>query len=449
MLTLPAECTSAILPFAPVFSKRVWKYAQTLLVGAILAPAQRTVAAVLRVMGLAEEEHFQNYHRVLNRARWSPLQAARLLLGQLLTAFVPSGTIHVVLDDTLERRRGARIAAKGIYRDAVRSSHSHFVKASGLRWLSLMLIAPIPFARRRWALPILTVLAPSERYNQLHGRQHKKLTDWGRQTLLLLARWLPDRRIVCVADSSFAAIELLASVRQHLTMITRLRLDAGLYEPPPPRKSRTPGRPASKGKRLMTLQRMLNDRRRRWQRLTLRRWYQHNDRVVEILTGTAVWYHSGMPVVPIRWVLVRDPEGTFPAQAFLSTDRELSAEQILEYYVERWQVEVTFEEARQHLGIETQRQWNDQSIARTTPALFALYSIVALMATSLNAIDPIPRRATAWYVKEQTTFSDALAAVRGSLWQAMNSSMSSLQDDIVKIPRPLYQRWLSTLCYGA
>lgn len=449
MLTLPAECTSAILTFAPVFSKRIWKYVQTLLVGAILAPAQRTVTAVLRVMGLASEEHFQNYHRVLNRARWSSLQAARLLLGQLILTFVPSGIVHVVLDDTLERRRGAKIAARGIYRDAVRSSHSHFVKASGLRWLSLMLVVSIPFTQRRWALPILTVLAPSERYNQQRGRRHKKLTDWARQALLLLKHWLPDRLIVCVADSSFAAIELLAGVREHLTMITRLRLDAALFEPPPARTSGKRGRPASKGKRLMKLDRMLTDRRRRWQPVTLARWYQQNDRLVEVLTGTALWYHSGMPVVPIRWVLVRDPDGTFPPQAFLSTDLALTPEQILAYYVERWQVEVTFEEARQHLGIETQRQWNDQAIARTTPALFALYSIVALIATNLHAVHPITKRASAWYVKEQATFSDALAAVRASLWQAMNSSMSVSQADIMKIPRPLYQRWLSTLCYGA
>jgi hypothetical protein len=203
------------------------------------------------VLGLAEFKHFQNYHRVLNRAHWSPHQAARLLLGRLLDVFLPSGTVVVALDDTLERRRGKKIAARGIYRDAVRSSHSHFVKASGLRWLCLMLITEIPFAARRWALPILTVLAPSQRYNTERGRPHKKLTDWGRQMLLQLARWLPDRQIVCLADSSFAVIELLAAVREHLTMITRLRLDAALHAPPPAHRAGQRGPRAKKGKRLM------------------------------------------------------------------------------------------------------------------------------------------------------------------------------------------------------
>jgi hypothetical protein len=449
MLTLPAELASAIILFAPLFSKRVWKRAEQLLVGAILAPAHRTVCSTLRVLGLSQEQHFQNYHRVLNRARWSAHQAARLLTARLVASFVPTGVVRVALDDTLERRRGKKIRAKGIYRDAVRSSHSHVVKASGLRWLSLMLLADIPFAQRRWALPMLSVLAPSERYHTEQGRRHKKLTDWGRQMLLELARWLPGRQIVCVADSSFAAIELLAAVREHVTMITRLRLDAALYEPPPPRRAGQPGRPRKKGKRLMRLDRMLTDRRRRWQRLTLTRWYQQSDRLVEVLTGTAVWYHAGLAVVPIRWVLVRDPEGQFPPQAFLTTDLRMTAQQVLEYYVDRWQVEVTFEETRQHLGVETQRQWNDLAIARTTPVLLALYSLVALMATERHARDRITKRSSAWYVKEHVTFSDALAAVRNDLWQDVHSSMSSFQDDIVKIPRLLYQRWLSTLCYAS
>jgi hypothetical protein len=220
--------------------------------------------------------------------------------------------VHAVLDDTLERRRGKKIRAKGIYRDAVRSSASHVVKASGLRWLCLMLLAPMPFARRRWALPILTLLAPSEHYDTERGRQHKKLTDRGREALLLLARWLPDRQIVCVADSSFAALEFPDSVRRHLNVITRLRLGAALFEPAPERRPGQNGRPRLKGAALPKLKQVLDDPRQCWQSIVIKRWYQRNDRRVEVLSGTAVWYHSGMPVVPIRWVLVRDPEEKFP-----------------------------------------------------------------------------------------------------------------------------------------
>ena len=187
MLTLPPEIITLLMPFAPLFSSPVFSHAQVLLTGAILTPGSRTVTAALRAMGLSHLRQYQNYHRVLNRAVWSPRLAAQVLLTMLLRAFVPDGPVVLGLDDTLERRRGDKIKAKGIYRDPVRSSHSHFVKSSGLRWLSLMLLTPIPWAKRVWALPFFTVLAPSARFQQEKNPQRsqpKKLTDWARQMLL-------------------------------------------------------------------------------------------------------------------------------------------------------------------------------------------------------------------------------------------------------------------------
>jgi len=212
MPRLPSRFAAVILTFAPLFLQRSWWHAEVLLAGAILAPGRRMVTSILRITGLARERHFVNYHRVLNRAAWCPRAASRLLLGLLIAAFVPRGPVVLGIDDTIERRRGKRIAAKGIYCDPVRSSHGHFVKASGLRWLSLMLLTPIPWAGRTWALPFLTALAPSERYCQQRGRRHKKLTDWGRQLVLQTRRWLPGRELVVVADSAFAALEFLAAV---------------------------------------------------------------------------------------------------------------------------------------------------------------------------------------------------------------------------------------------
>ena len=163
MLSLPPLFISLLNTFAPLFSDRVWRHAQVLLLGALLAPGQRTVTSCLRILGLGRERRFVNYHRVLNRARWRGREASRLLLGLLINRLVPTGPMVLGIDDTMERRRGKRIQAKGIYRDPVRSSHSHFVKASGLRWVSLMLLAPVPWAARPWALPFLTCLAPRER----------------------------------------------------------------------------------------------------------------------------------------------------------------------------------------------------------------------------------------------------------------------------------------------
>src|SRR5512141_2675426 len=196
MPTLQTEYITILEAFARLFSKRIWEHTRILLIGAILSPAERTVAAALRVMGLSGEKHFQNYHRVLNRAVWSSREASRILLGLLINAFAVRGPVILGLDDTIERRRGAQIQAKGIYRDPVRPTHSHFVKASGLRWLSLMLLAPVPWVTRVWALPFFTVLAPSERYYQGKARAHKKLTQWAQQMVMQTRRWLPQRFLV-------------------------------------------------------------------------------------------------------------------------------------------------------------------------------------------------------------------------------------------------------------
>jgi hypothetical protein len=435
--------------FAPLVSKRVWEHARVLLIGAILAPGQRTVTSVLHVMGLCHEAHFQNYHRVLNRAVWSTLAARRILLGLLVPAFAPTGALVMGLEDHLERRRGEKSTAKGIYRDPVRSSHAHFVKASGLRWLSMMLLVPIPWAERVWALPFLTALCPSERYHQERGRRHTTLTDRARQMLRVVKCWQPQRDIVVVADRSFAALELLQAVRNTVTVVTRLRLDAALYEPAPERQPGHMGRPRKKGKRLPTRMRLLDTPQIVWRPVYIKNWYGQGPRTVETTTGTAVWYHTGRPVVPIRWVLVRDLQGKFDAQAFLCTDLTVEAHQMLVWFVQWWQVEVTFEEVRAHLGVETQRQWSDKAIARTTPILLGLYSLVTLVAQQMLHAQQMPIRTAAWYAKEHATFSDTLAVVRRRLWNAYHFSRSASEPEVQKVPRSLWERLTDTVCYAA
>jgi hypothetical protein len=436
-------------PFAAALGEATWRRALVLVAGALLAPGRRTVASALRAAGLGRAPGFANFHRVLSKARWSGLAVARRLLLLLVATFAPDGPVVVALDDTLERRWGRRIRARGIYRDPVRSSHGHFVKASGLRWLSLMLVVPVPWAGRAWALPFLTALAPSERYARGCGRRHKRLTDWARQALLQAARWLPGRRVVVVADSGFAALELLAAVRRRVVVVTRLRLDARLFAPPPPRTPRTIGRPRLVGERLPTPARRLADRRTRWRRLAVAGWYGGGDRPVEACSGTALWHHPGLPVVPLRWVLVRDPLGEFRPQAFLSTDLGAEPADILSWFVRRWATEVTFAEARRHLGVETQRQWSDRAIARTTPALLGLYSLVALWADELHRGAAILPRAAAWYAKRAATFSDALAAVRRAIWADAALRTSATDRDPAKVPRAVLDRLTDLACYAA
>lgn len=448
---MQTEYIKLLAMFSTHCSARIWTYAQVLITGAILARGQRTVTSILRVMGRSDETHFVNYHRVLQRAVWSSLAVSHTLLLLLLQTFVPTGPILIGGDDTIERRWGAKIAARGIYRDPVRSSHSHFVKASGLRWLTLMLLVPIPFAQRVWALPFLTVLAPSERYSAGKVRAHKKLTDWMRQALLQIRRWLPDRAIVFVADSSYAVLDLLASMAQlatPITMVVRFRLDAALYEPAPARRPHQEGRPRKKGTRLPTLAQVVANPHTRWQRHVVRYWYGELKRTIEITSGTAVWFHCGHPAVPIRWVIVRDPLGKFKTQALLCTDLQAQPQQIVDWFVQRWQLEVTHREVREHLGVETQRQWSALAIARTTPALFGLFSLVTLLAHHLAQRGKVLIHQTAWYQKPRPTFSDALAAVRFELWRCPTFHRSSATPDITKLPPAVLKRFAFVLCYA-
>src|ERR671931_1805340 len=242
MPPLPEAITLVLAPFAPLFSHRVWLHAQLLLLGAMLVPGARTVTAALRVMGLARERRFTNYHRVLNRATWSARQGSRILLDLLITLLVPPGaTIVLGADDTVERRSGRKITAKGCYRDAVRSSKSHVIRCFGLQWVSMMLLVPVPWSRRVWAVPFLTALCwPAKKGTR---QRHKTSVDWVRQMSKQVRRWQPGRRLVLVVDGGFAAVSLaLACVKSQVTMVSRLRWDAALYHPPEPQRPGKRGR---------------------------------------------------------------------------------------------------------------------------------------------------------------------------------------------------------------
>ncbi len=270
--------------------------------------------------------------------------------------------------------------------------------------------------------------------------------------ILQLRRWLPNRPLVLVADSSYAALHLLhfcQSMTRPVTLITRLRLDAALYEPAPPRLPGQMGRPRLKGERLPTLRELLQCPDVGWATISVA-WYDSAICTVETVSRTAVWYHTGKPPVPIRWVLIRDPLHRFDSQALLCTDPAISPAQIIEWFVLRWQIEVTFQETRAHLGVETQRQWSDRAISRTTPVLLGLFSWVTLAAHLLGGRRLATPRSAAWYVKSAPTFIDAIALVRRHLWLASGTfRMSSQKPDMREIPTPMLNRFIELLTYAA
>jgi len=303
-------------------------------------------------------------------------------------------------------------------------------------------------------LPFLSALAYSERYAEEQGKHHKTLTEWAWQLLLLVRRWYPEREIVAVADGTYASLKLLDRCRRPrspITFITRLRLDAALYEPAPPRKPGQMGRPRLKGARLPNLSSVAEEPDTVWMPITVANWYGERERTIEVASATAVWHSTGLPAVPLRWVLIRDPRGEFDTQeALLCTDLSAEPGRIICWFVRRWQMEATFQEVRQRLGFETQKHWSERAVQRSAPALLGLFSLVALLAHQQRERIPNAVRRAVWYDKARPTFSDALALVRKELWtQEATFCGPPRQEDTVKVPRAFVERLTDAVCYAA
>jgi DDE superfamily endonuclease len=434
---LPPEMVAILAAFAPLFSHGVWIKAQTLAVGAILATGPRTVCSVLRILGLGRERHFTNYHRVLNRDAWSCLAAGQVLLGLILALIPCDWPIVLAVDDTIERRGGRRIRARGCYRDAVRSSRGHLVRCFGLKWIVLTVLVPVPWSQRVWALPLLTTLSWPEGAGR--RRTHKTTLDWTRQMILQVRRWLPERTLILTVDGGFAAVHLARECQRHqVVMICRLRLDAAVYDPPGPQPPGKRGPKPKKGPRQPRLADRAADSDTPWEEIEVD-WYGGQRRAMQVVTGTGLWYTRGQDPVAIRYVLARDPHGARSDAAYFCTDERFGSEEILKYVVQRWSVEVTFEEARAHLGLETQRQWSDLAIARTTPVLLGLFSLVTLLAVRWHQAGLLAAEQTAWYEKESPTFSDCMRLVRQQIWRSRIMGHSSEGAEGLQLPRPLVE----------
>ena len=436
-------------PFRPEFTPPTWTRVVTLILGTILARGRRTVAAALRQMGLHDDPNFSSYHQVFNRAAWSPRKLARRLLSAAIAAFVPAGVgLTFAIDETLERRWGRKIRIRGHYRDPLASSKERSVSTSGIRWIVLALVVTVPWASRPWALPILSLPCPTPKVSLKLGRRHKTVAERARQMIACLRRWLPEIDLTVVGDSAYSVIELGLACRRHgVQLIAPLRLDARLFTPAPPRAPGMVGRPRVAGDRLPNLDVVLSDPKTAWSRVGVR-WYDGVARDLEVVSGTAVWYHNGFEPLPIRWVLTRDPNGKLEPRAYFSTRPEEEAASIVAGFVKRWPIEVTFEETRAHLGVETQRQWSDTAIEREMPCLLGLYSVVALLGDALHKASPIAIRAAAWYPKAEATFSDVLAAVRQKCWGFLDIRTSQRDPCYAEIPRPQLDRLLNAVCYA-
>jgi hypothetical protein len=420
---------------------------QVLLVGTLLARGRRTVAAALRQTGHGEDGHFSHYHQVLNRARWSRLATARRLVRLVVGTFGRlDGAVTLVIDETLERRWGRRIRLRGHYRDPLASSREQSVSSSGLRWLVMAVVVRLPWTDKPWALTVWSVPAPGPKVSEREGRRHKTVVERAGQMVRIVRRWLPEAQLTLSGDGAYSVVDLGLTCRAaEVRLVAPLEMNARLFAPPPPRRPHQPGRPAVVGPRLTKLGERLQDPATRGRSLRVR-WYDQRYRRLQVITGTALWYRFGLPPLPVRWLLVRDPKERSEPRAYFSTRLDDTPQTILETAIARWPIEVTFEECRAHLGIETQRQWSDKAIECSTPLLLGLYSLVVLFAHALHPDGQIPIQTTAWYHKTHATFADVLATVRRALWGGFDFPTAE-NPQLLVIPKSLMQRLEYSVCY--
>ena len=448
-MNLPGSILPVLEAFRPEFDPRTWPKVITLIHGTILARGRRTVAAALRQVGLHDEPNYSSYHQILNRAVWSPLRLTRRLLAAVIQAFLaPAVGLTFAIDETLERRWGRKIRIRGHYRDPLASSKERSVSASGIRWIVLALVVTVPWASRPWALPILSLPAPTPKVNAKLGRRHKTIAERARQMIACPRRWLTGIALTVVGDSAYSVIELgLSCRRRDVGLIAPLRLDARLFTPAPPRQPGQVGRPRVAGDRLPNLDVALADPRTSWATVAVR-WYDGAVRPLDVTSGTAVWYHNGIEPLPIRWVLTRDPEGRMEPRCYFSTRPEDEAARVVSEFVKRWPIEVTFEEARAHLGVETQRQWSDLAIERQTPCLLGLYTPVTLIGDRMHRASPIAIRRASWYPESNATFSDVLAAVRRECRGFLDIRTSARDASCADIPRSQLDRLIASVLHA-
>jgi len=450
MPTPSAEIISVLSIFAVAFTAPTFAKSLTLFYGAILAPGRRTVTAALRMVGLADDKHFTNYHRVLNRNHWSPMVLSKLLLALIIQVFLTAELpLTILVDDTLERRTGKKIRYKSRFHDAVLSTASKVVTSMGLRWICMAILVPVPWSRRLWALPFMVILTLAPRTSEKLHKPHRTLVGWAMFMIERIRRWQPEKQIILAGDGGYAAVILIQHcqrLKKRVCFISRLRLDAVLHDFPSPKPKGKRGPQSKKGARQPNLAQKLADPATIWEKATIP-WYGGYMKEIEFVSDVSLWYHRGLDPVPLRWVLVRAPDHSIKPAAFFCSDTTNTPLFILKSFVSRWNIEVTFEELRAYLGFETQRQWSERAIERTTPCLFGIFSLIVIIAKTLHPQE-LPIRQAQWYQKDEATFSDALAAVRRHLWDATNNSDSSKSDDTILIPRSALFSLLDVACYS-
>jgi hypothetical protein len=447
MLTLPKAVEWVLSPLSVAFTKPTFQRIRVLCVGSVLTMGRHTVTAALRVLRSLAPGHHTDYHRVFSRAAWSLWPLARVLAAMVLELVPADQAVLCTVDDTTPQHKGKCVWGKDRHRDNCRSTRSHTVWAFGHKWVVLAINVKFFFARRPWALPVLVALYRTAELDQKQGRRHKTPIELARGLMATLLHWFPQRRFILLGDGGYASHELARFCHRHrrrLTLVSLCPARANLYTLPPKHKARI-GRPRVKGDKLPSPQEEVAANKRH---KSVVGWYGGQKRHIEFVSGSGYWYKAGQGLVPIRWVFVHDLDGTHEDRYFYSTDVSFSASKIVTLYTTRWSIEVSFEEVRLHLGFHTPRCWAKNSVLRMGPCLLGLFSLVCLIYHRQTRGQGTRPAATAWYAKAEVSFADAIATVRGLLWQTVLQQVDQ-QQAFQKLPPKLRRILLEQLSLAA
>lgn len=438
--------------FRQAFKGGVYERLVVLAKGAILSPKRRTVSECLRIMGLAGATNYSSYYYAVNGASWSCISLSRILLMLVLRIIKPVGVLQFTLDDSLVRRYGKHVSMKGRYHDAVRSRGRYKVSTTGIRWLSLQMLCSLAWSKRMWSLPLLTIPCLTEKACTKEKLRYRSMEAQSCLILRLLKRWLPQEEIMLLADGGFVSAKFFKQAETlKICLVSRSRSDLCFFDPAAPRAKGKRGPKPKKGKRQMNLKDRLAQNLLGFQKKQLN-WYQHSSIDVSIASGTALWYRDGVDPIDVRWFVISCPQDSFKPAFFIAAHHHnFSAQQLAQAYQLRWNCEVTFQELRQHLGLETQRHWSHTAMTRITPLIFGLYTLSVLINLDLKLT--LPRFNAAWYqahLHPDHSFHDLLAALRTQLWkQHLNYADSKFDDNILLIPKQELDYLLHSLAWAA
>jgi hypothetical protein len=444
---IPKTAQPLLNEMAAAFTGPTFQRFAILVFAAILTVGRQTILNLLRTVTALAPGHPSSYHRVFSKRRWSNWNLARILIGFILKHWIPEGVVSLAGDDTVAEHRGKKVYGKACHRDAVRSSQSFTAYRYGHKWAVLAILVKFPFARRPWALPVLVALYHSKEWDKQHGRRHKTPSALMRQLVAVLIHWFPERTFVFAGDGGYGTHELSRFAARRpgrLQLVSRFYADANLYAPPSA-ASKKKGRPRVKGRKLASPAQVVKRAKRT--RLNVA-WYGGGRRDVEVVSGTGHWYKSGEGLVPVLWVFVCDRTGTHRDEYFFTTDLQMTPKDLIETFTGRWSIETTFQEMRAYLKLESTRGRAEKTVLRMAPCLFGLFSVIALWYAHLPA-RYTRRRAIEWPGKTETTFSDAISAVRRWLWTDWVFETPDHNAAFSKIPRPFQAVLLSALVPAA